>query len=268
MNDLKDLECDDFKIIKKLGRGAFGTVYKVEHRKSLKTYALKLYRDDKDFDILEDAAILSEKLKHPNLMFCYTHFYDRIVTKHNRLSGKSTTHLITILEYIRGDDLFNISTGDKRLTVKDMNHYLPQIISALQYLHKKKIVHRDIKPENILIDRENNVKLCDYDFLIDSGRTLLKGKVGTPYYLSPEVFSSNFYTCQTDLWSLGVTIYFCLSRQLPFEAEDRDELKKLILSSYEPNYMYLPLRYGQICRGLLRKDPIERMRLKEVLSLI
>ena len=246
--------------LKILGKGAFGKVYKVRHKENGKISVMKVYSEKRYTDDLEDAAELSMSLRHPNLMRCETFFFDRITID----NWKSSVHLVTILEYIKGQDLQQVIDYEP-LTESQMDLYLPQLVSGLKYLHGKRIIHRDIKPENIMIFGMN-LKLIDYDFLID--RTVVDVNVGTPYYCSPEIFANRYYNYRTDLWSLGVTIYVCLTGKPPFDAENKKELKALILSDYHPDYTLLGYKYQQICRGLLRRDVRIRLSLNEVLSIL
>ena len=99
-----------------------------------------------------------------------------------------------------------------------------EVLSAVDYLHKRNICHRDIKPENILFDRENRrIKLIDFGI---SKKTFLRGQrrdmltiIGTHFYLAPEVFIGGGYDEKIDLWALGVTIFKLVTGTTPFERE-------------------------------------------------
>ena len=311
------MKYSDFEIIKKLGKGAFGTVWlakkiknpplsssptssiintntKTNEEKEKRTsplaigedfveevnggeipeekrvkdgveYALKvIYSRKKE---LEDSFSLGTTLSHPNLMKCYNVFTDSI----NVGNINTKPHMVTILEYIDGVNLFEATKNpDRALRMKE---YLPQIISAVKYLHSNNIVHRDIKPENILIQNENGnkpsgegsgylknkiVKLIDYDFLtvLEPGKKLSM-KVGTPYYISPEMYSKQGYDNKVDLWALGVTLYYCMVRDYPFLGENEFELKKSILSS-PLNADLIHSQYRDLIVNLLHKDPTQR----------
>jgi len=96
----------------------------------------------------------------------------------------------------------------------------------------------------------------------------VKGNLGTPYYVSPEVLEEKAYDCRTDLWSLGIMIYFCIKGKQAYDAKNRKELKKLVLSVYIPDYSEMSFKYFQIISGLLYKDPEERISLDNVLGLL
>lgn len=74
-------------------------------------------------------------------------------------------------------------------------------------LHANKIVHRDIKCANIFLNKEGKVKLGDLNVSKVAKRGLLKTMIGTPYYISPEVWQGKFYDSKCDVWSLGCVIY-------------------------------------------------------------
>lgn len=260
---------DEFQIVKKIGKGSFGIVYLAANEKN-ENVAIKRYNKETNEDTVREAIDIGIKLKHPNLMKIYSFFYDRFISEENELSGKSSVHLFTVLEYVPGLNLLNIVEksfiDNKMFTMPDkLDLYLPGIISGLKYLHNYKIVHRDIKPENIIIN--NDVpKIIDFDFLADS-RKIIKERFGTPFFTSPEIYL-NHYDEKTDIWSLGITIYFCLKNDYPFMASNRENLKKLVLSNYVPIYDNISFKYIIILKGLLTKDPIERMSLDRILEIL
>lgn len=256
---------EDFRLIKRLGRGGFGIIYLATNKKTNELVALKAYRENVDWENIEESLQLSMDLKHPNLMMCETFFYDRIVTGSNHFKKESSVHLFAVLEYIPGISLDNIIKHEN--IISKLNQYIPQIISGVKYLHSRKIIHRDIKVENILIDNDK-VKIIDFDFLLDCSKNNLRSKMGTPFYLSPEIYLGEKYNEKTDNWSLGVTIYYCLTGNFPFDANNKLDLKRLVLSDFIPNYSGISDKYVQILKGLLTKNPIERMSLDEVLTIL
>ena len=258
---------ENYRLIKKLGKGAFGIIYLAQNRETKQKVALKTYREDIEWETIENAAESAMKLNHPNLMKTLTFFHDRIVFESNRLSGKSTVHFFTVLEYLPGLTLGELVKQEGLDVYQTLDNFLPQIISGLKYLHSHNIIHRDIKPENIIIN-DKVAKIIDFDFLTNSKiEPKPKMKFGTPFYMSPEMYLSYNYDQRSDNWSLGVTIYFCLRNNYPFLGENRSELKESVLND-QPDYQDIDTKYKQILEGLFIKDPENRLNLTQVLTLI
>lgn len=249
---------EKFSIVKKLGQGGFGKVYLARRIVDKEELVLKIYREKVDWERIEKSLELAMTLQHPNLMKCYSFFHDRIATSRNSLTGKSSVHIIALLESLSGDNLYQAYVNCN----ETFSHYLSQLIGALKYLHGKKIVHGDIKPDNILVV-QGKVKLIDYDFL-SREKDVKKGRMGTPLFSAPEIYQKKRVTCKSDLWSLGVTIYYCLTGKYPYVARTHSELIDLINSDYTPNYFKLPERYHQIVSRLLQKSPENRLSLSQI----
>jgi serine/threonine protein kinase len=254
---------DNFDLKKKLGRGGFGTVWLAKNLEKNKYCAVKIYKENmEDYkkNKVEKSFKIAQKLSHPNLMRCYDLFIDRMVLEENYIRGKSTVHTVLIMEYIKGKELDKVSNLDMKI-----EKYLSQILKGIQYLHENKIVHRDIKPENILVREDERVKLIDFDlFKINHSNIVNINKAGTPFYFSPEIWEKKGYSYETDLWSLGITLYRSLKKEFPFLAEDKEELKNLVLSDYEPDFKNFSEKIEKIIRGLLVKDSKKRLKINEI----
>ena len=128
-------------------------------------------------------------------------------------------------EYVEGGELFYEITKRGSVSEKTAAHIMRQLLSAVVYCHKKKIVHRNLKPEDILIvksDKKTQIDIKVIDFgeaEIFKSRAKLTGFAGTPYYMSPEVIEGR-YTEKCDLWSCGVILYVLLCGYPPFNGKD------------------------------------------------
>jgi 5'-AMP-activated protein kinase catalytic alpha subunit len=100
------------------------------------------------------------------------------------------SHIIMVLEYVEGGDLFDYITGQGFLSEFESRRLFQQMISAVDYLHRNHVVHRDLKPENILLTKEKNVKLADFGLSRHLGDgDFLSTSCGSPNYAAPEVVS-------------------------------------------------------------------------------
>jgi len=109
-----------------------------------------------------------------------------------------------IFEFINGGELFSHLRRAGRFTNAAAKFFAAQIVSALDYLHQRKIVYRDLKPENLLLDASGHLKLADFGFakkIEDRTWTLC----GTPEYLAPEIIKSMGHDTAVDWWALGMS---------------------------------------------------------------
>ncbi|CAO2608042.1 Sperm motility kinase 2A [Lemmus lemmus] len=115
-----------------------------------------------------------------------------------------------------------------------------QVVSAVHYLHQRRIVHRDIKLENILIDREGKVKLCDFGLAIQVAEgQMLKKVCGSLLYMAPEILakilaSKPYDGLAVDMWSLGVVLYVLVTGQFPYTEDTLHGMHRRITNTMYP----------------------------------
>ncbi|KAF2642820.1 kinase-like protein [Massarina eburnea CBS 473.64] len=243
-----------FRLLRVVGKGAFGKVRIVERKDTGLTFALKYIRKDEVVrsesvrNIIRERRML-EHLNHPFLC-------------NLRYSFQDIEYLYIVVDLMNGGDLrFHISR--KTFTEDAVRFWIAQLGCAVRYVHQQGIVHRDIKPDNVLLDSEGHVHLADFNVASDfTPNKPLTSKSGTLAYLAPEVYEGKGYSCEVDWWSLGVVFYECIYNKRPFEANSHDSLTQKI-SKGEPTFPVTNPPVSMPClhaiSSLLEKDRSKRI---------
>ncbi|CAF0759171.1 unnamed protein product [Brachionus calyciflorus] len=204
---------DHWQILKLIGIGAFGKIYKVKNIHNDQIAAMKVIQITKEFDLDEliiEIDIL-RKCNHKNIISYYESF----------LHEKK---IYIILEYCSLGSLDRIiSNLERQLKEKEIKYIAWQILEALAYLHEKVfVIHRDIKAANILVSQNGDLKLADFgvsakNWYLEQKKTTF---TGSPYWVSPEIISSQnhlfvTYNNKVDIWSLGITCIEIADKQPP-----------------------------------------------------
>ena len=226
------LKVSDFQKLKLLGKGSFGEVYLVKFKKNNKIYAMKIL--DKN-DIIEKHQEEHTKIERDLLTRINCPFIVNI-----KFAFQDKDNLYIITEFMQGGELFFHLHKEKRFKDEKAKFYIIEIILAIEYLHKNKMLYRDLKPENVLIDTNGHIKLTDFGLskIIQKPKEKAYTICGTPQYLAPEVLSDKGYDCTVDWWSLGCVLYELLVGRSPFRILLGDSLnedfykKKILIPDY------------------------------------
>ena len=164
-------------------------------------------------------------------------------------------------------DLFNYICTKGRLSMDEASFIYYQIVNAIQYLHKNKIVHRDIKPENIMLTKDMIVKIGDFGLSKYFKRSDIKLQTncGSPCYSAPEVLRGNKYKpTPIDIWGIGIILYCMVCGELPFEDEREDILiRKVTLCNYNCPLFVSPI-FKSLFRRILCPNPNERLTIEKI----
>ncbi|ETO17436.1 Protein kinase domain containing protein [Reticulomyxa filosa] len=250
----------------KLGEGSFARVRKITRKHDRKPFALKVIKkagkSKEDLDALQKEIEILRKLNHKN-----------VVRLTDWVETKKRIHMV--VEFCNGGDVFERILKKKTFSEWEASHVVQQVAEGLDHIHSKGIVHRDLKPDNLMYldsSPDAEIKIIDFGLAGDCSKSPLKTPCGTAHYVAPEVLSQIPYDTQADMWSLGVIIYMLLCGFPPFfdATGNQKRLYQLIKSGKfrfpSPYWDYISEQAKDVIKGLLTKDPKQRMTAAEVLA--
>ena len=253
---------DEFSSLRLIGKGSYGEVYLAKSQFNSKQYVLKRIKLDSLSEkekrtAAQEARLLSE-LVHPN-----------IVSYKDSFHFNGLLHIV--MSYCDGGDLnkFLKARNSCHLSESQIIHWFVQIALALQYLHKQNILHRDLKTQNIFLSR-NIVKVGDLGIarVLESPDAMARTFIGTPYYMSPEIFQNIPYNYKSDIWALGCCVVEMATLKTAFSAKDLNSLAFKIIVGKQPS---IPSNYSvqlkQLIQCLLARDPKQRPSVNQLLKL-
>jgi serine/threonine protein kinase len=220
-----------YKIVKLIGEGGMASVYEAQHqllntRAAIKILNPVLSSNTKVRERFLNEARLMATLNHPNI----TKVIDFEEFSHQ---------LYIIMEFLEGEELTDKIKNSGSLKDEEIENYFNQILSAFQYAHENGIVHRDIKPSNIFVLKNGQIKILDFGIakLFGEGNesTQAGTQLGTPMYMSPEqVKSDRSIDHRSDIYSLGVTLYFAVTGKTPYDSNTNSQFDIYNKIVYEP----------------------------------
>ena len=210
------LTLNDIEHIRLLGKGSFGIVSLVRHKKQKCLYAIKAIPVLKviQYDIYE--LILNER----NILKMLDHNF----LMKNCTSLKNNEFVFLINEYIRGKTLHRLLKDSGTFIKQQTQFYIASLIIVIKYLHSNYFIHRDIKPENIMLNYTGYIKLIDFGTVKEtsSKNGTARTIIGTPHYMAPEVMKGESYNFSVDYWSVGICLYEFVFGKVPFGADQKD----------------------------------------------
>ena len=283
----------NYKVIKLIGKGSFGEVYKVS--KDNKFYALKMYKisnelnnsnsltqkeKNENLKSIENEIKILSQLDSPFIVKLYEVFSINLNEEvYNIKDEKNDEQMMClVLELCENGDL-NDKIKEKKqknelFIEKEILHYFYEILQGLYYLHKNRVLHRDLKTLNIFLTKDNHIKIGDFGV----SKKLINNNiyaytfVGTPYYLSPEICQNKAYDEKSDVWSLGVIIYELITLNKPFDSQSQMGLfMKILKGKPAPIIKTIKHNYSNklielVLENLLDKDPLTRYGILQTLN--
>ncbi|MFV2057097.1 MAG: serine/threonine protein kinase [Thiohalomonadales bacterium] len=248
---------EKYRVIKEIGSGGMGVVYKAKHISLGRYDAIKVLHSNLSLDVTFTQSFLHEaqsmaRLNHENIIRIYDTFeYE----PYNCIS----------MEYFEGLSLSQVIKDNKTLSLAEIIAIVTQCASGLAYAHAQNIIHRDIKPSNIMLNSQGLVKITDFGITAAAGDTslIMTGElVGSPRYMSPEQALNKHTDNRSDLYSLGMVFYELLTRASPFDGDSGIAiLGKLAYEKTELPLVFpedTPEIISHIIRTMLSRNPNNR----------
>jgi serine/threonine-protein kinase len=254
---------EEYEILDELGRGGMAIVFKANEKQLDREVAIKVLpfslAFDKEFvERFQREARTSARLEHPNIIPIY-----RV--------GKSGRVIYFVMKFLRGKPLSSVLASRGALPPTEIRRVLAEVARALAYAHKSGIVHRDIKPDNIMFDEHGHAVVTDFGIAKAATGGKLTGtgmSIGTPHYMSPEQAKAQQLDGRSDIYSLGVVAFQCLTGGVPFDGEDSfsigykhimEELPTPPLDNLDKRQLF------EIIRRMMAKLPEQRFQTAEEL---
>jgi len=247
-----------YEIVGELGSGAMSRVYlahdpNLDRKVALKVVLTNLTLDTDAQRELQKRFLLEAraagKLTHPGIVSVFDADTDPI-------SGAP----YIAMEWVQGRSLRSLLEEHKRISLPRAAEILSQVAAALDYAHSMGRIHRDIKPSNILLARDGRAKISDFGVakIVAEPYTVSGQILGTPLYMSPEQVKDEPIDGRSDLFSLGVVLYQCVTGQLPFAGDSLAKVVYKILHT-DPHPPQLERSEG----AMLLREVMERSLMKD-----
>jgi serine/threonine-protein kinase len=202
----------DLEIIAEGGMGVIAKAYDIEQKKcvAIKTILPELQKDNHVIELFLQECQVIQSMNHPNLV----HIFE---------AGQKEDIYYYIMDFLEGETLDDLMERKKILPTEQVLDVGTQVAKALQHIHANGLIHRDIKPSNIFITKDNVAKIVDFGVakLLKTNENEHPSNIGgSPLYASPEQIRGEEVAGKSDIYSLGVCLFYMLSGQHPFSTED------------------------------------------------
>jgi len=256
----KKVSLDDFELIKVLGKGSFGKVWKVRRKGHQSYYAMKVmskrvFWKQNLVELLRAEKSTMMRMKHPLVVSL-------------RWAWQTGERAFLVMDYMPGGELaqhLNQAPGH-RFDEGRTRFYVAQIVLALEYLHNQNIMYRDMKPDNVVLDKNGNAMLIDFGLAKPLAPHTKDGGAnyfGQPnYYLSPEMLKGEPFGLEVDWWMFGVLIYQMMVGAFPWTGRTVPEVHAQVIhpAPVLPPAGIMSQAASNFITQILWKDRSRRMR--------
>ena len=262
---LNSLKNSKYRVIKRLGQGAFGAAYEVSNINDHKKYVIK------EIQMKEASKEEADQLKKESKILSSIN-NDNVVKYYESFTENGTFNIV--MEFCEGSDLAKYinehKQNNQKIEEKQIYKFIYDICQGLLDIHNKKLIHRDLKPANIFLTKDLNVKIGDFGIAkqLTTYNQYAKTQCGTMLYMAPEIINGEKYNYKADCWSLGCIIYELCTFNYCFYSNSLIILFKNITQSIynkiEDNFYGDELK--DIIYSLLNKDYKDRASIKDILE--
>lgn len=245
-----------------LGKGGFAKCYEFKCKNNNKLYAAKIVSKSNLVKIPAKQKLKSEikihkSLHHPNIVKFEHVFEDK-------------NNVYILLEICKNKTLNEMLKKRKVVTEMEVKFFLDQILKAVKFMHKNKVIHRDLKLGNLFLGDNMQIKIGDFGLatIIEFQGQLRHTICGTPNYIAPEILEgkSGGHSYEVDLWAIGVIIFTLLTGRPPFETDDvKETYKRIKINSYKfPDHILISQDAKDLIKSLLIIDPKMRLKIDDI----
>jgi len=241
----------NYVLIRTLGEGNFAKVKLAKHKITGAEVAIKIIdktkMDPKKISKMYREVRILKMLHHPNIIKLY-----EVIETNNTI--------FLVMEYVASGELYDYLVVHGKMKEKEARIKFRQILSAISYCHKKRVIHRDLKAENLLLDSNNNIKIADFGFSNNfDPYDKLDTFCGSPPYAAPELFQGRRYTGpEVDVWSLGVILYVMTTGCLPFNGKNLQEVREAVCRGKYRIPFFITDSCEKLIKKFLVRDPSKR----------
>lgn len=256
--DLTNRQIGGYRVITRLARGGFSTVWKAKPTgKGKAPVVIKMMLPEKARDrstrgVFKHEWKICRKLQHPGL-----------ITYHEYGEHEDLPYLV--MEWFDGKNLKSLVGEKSKLIRARAAEIFRHAAEALGYLHRQGVVHRDVKPENYLVDGEANTRLIDFSIAQTAWQRRLSfgaSLTGTPTYMAPELLQGKRARPQSDVYALGAVIFETLTGRPPITGQTQKELLNRHLKGQAPRLAKVDKHVSgpldKLVSNMLAKDPRAR----------
>eukprot|EP01137_Pigoraptor_chileana_P018178 Opistho-2@77262 len=244
-----------------LGKGGFAKCYELIEQSKGFSYAGKVVSKESLAKNKTKQKLASEIRIHRSL------HHKHIVRFEHYFEDKQNVYIV--LEMCHNKSMMDLLKKRERLTEPEARYYFLQILSAIEYMHKNKVIHRDLKLGNLFLNADMEIKVGDFGLAttVDTDGERKRTLCGTPNYIAPEILDgSNGHSFEVDIWSLGVILYTLLFGRPPFETESvKSTYQRIRLNQYTfPDCDGVSNAAIALIKAMLSSDPSARPSLAKI----